>query len=109
MKDIISIKLDKNCEVPLYKQLGEALATLIERGVLQPNTKLPPIRTMSRAPKVDNVTVVAAYKHLETNSFAYSIVGSGTYVGVRTDAVEWVQQMVLNELETKIKGLRSRG
>jgi len=108
VKDIISIKLDKSSDIALYRQLGEALAKLIERGVFPPHAKLPPIRTMSRALKVNNVTVVAAYKYLETNSFAYSVVGSGTYVaktGRRSNDIELLERMVLDELESKIKKL----
>ena len=106
VKEIISIKLDKGSGAPLYRQLGEALAKLIERGVLPAHTKLPPIRTMSRALKVNNVTVVAAYKYLETNSFAYSIVGSGTYAGSRTDDVDYLTGLILSELDNKISALK---
>ncbi|MCL2616435.1 MAG: winged helix-turn-helix domain-containing protein [Defluviitaleaceae bacterium] len=109
MKDIVSIKLDKASDFPLYKQLGEALANLIERGVFAPHTKLPPIRTMSRALRVNNVTVVAAYKYLETNAFAYSVVGSGTYVAqayvVEADDAAYLTRLVLLEFERKVQGL----
>ena len=108
MKDIVSIKLDKAGAAPLYKQLGRALAKLIELGILPPHAKLPPIRTMSRALKVNNVTVVAAYKYLEANSFAYSVVGSGTYVArVNTppDDAERLKRMVLEELDQKLTKL----
>ena len=109
MKDIVSIKLDKAGDAPLYKQLGDGLANLIERGILPPHTKLPPIRTMSRALKVNNVTVVAAYKHLENNSLAYSLVGSGTYVAASPAGdEEYITRLVLDELERKLKGLVAR-
>jgi len=109
MKDIISIKLDKSSDEPLYKQLGKALARLIERGVFAPHTKLPPIRTMSRALRVNNMTVVAAYKYLEANEFAYSLVGSGTYVSqlevTPSDDIQFISQLVLHELEQKLRSL----
>ena len=104
MKDIISIKLDKSSGTALYKQLGEALAKLIECGVIPPETKLPPIRTMSRALKVNNVTVVAAYKYLESNSYAYSVVGSGTFV-LRLDDAAYLRRQILAELDKKLQSL----
>ena len=107
MKDIISIRLNKLCDTPLYKQLGDALSGLIELGVLQPDTKLPPIRTMSRALRINNVTVVSAYKYLEANSFAYSMVGSGTFVAARNDDnINWAEQMILAELARNLQRIK---
>ncbi len=80
MNDFYSIKLDKASSVPVYKQLGEGLCVLIEKGIIKPNTKLPPIRKMSDALKINNVTVINAYKYLESKKIVYSQIGSGTYV-----------------------------
>lgn len=80
MEDFCSIVLDKETGLPIYQQLGEALCRLIETGKLKPNSKLPPIRQMASCLKVNNVTVVAAYKYLENKKAVYSQVGSGTYV-----------------------------
>lgn len=80
VSEIYSVFIDKESSVPIYMQLGEALCQLIEKGVLLPNSKLPPIRQMAGELKVNNVTVVAAYKYLENKKAVYSQVGSGTYV-----------------------------
>lgn len=75
-----SILLDKTSATPIYKQIGDSLANLIKNGDLKPNTKLPPIRTMAESLGVNNVTIVSAYKYLETKKIVYSQVGSGTFV-----------------------------
>ncbi len=80
MNDFFSIKLNKESDVPVYKQLGDGLLYLIESGVIKPSTKLPPIRTMANALKVNSVTVISAYKYLENKKVVYSQMGSGTYV-----------------------------
>lgn len=80
MSEFYSIHIEKDSPIPLYQQLGDALCDLIEKGVLAPNTKLPPIRQMAGKLKINNVTVVAAYKYLENKKAVYSQVGSGTYV-----------------------------
>lgn len=80
MNEFYSIFIDKKSTVPIYQQLGDALCELIENGVLAPNSKLPPIRTMASQLKVNNVTVVTAYKYLENKKVVYSQMGSGTYV-----------------------------
>lgn len=76
----VSIALDKESKNPIYQQLGDALQDLIHQGILKPNTKLPPIRTLAEQLKINNVTVVNAYKYLENKKVVYSQMGSGTYV-----------------------------
>ena len=53
---------------------------LIERGTLKPHRKLPPIRKLAGALRINNDTVINAYKYLENKGVVYSITGSGTYV-----------------------------
>ncbi len=81
MKAFYSLKLDKKSLVPLYIQLGDGLLSLINKGILPPKTKLPPIRKMAAALKLNSITVVNAYKYLENKEAVYSHMGSGTYVG----------------------------
>lgn len=77
---IFHIKLNKEGQAPLYQQLADGLAKLISEGNLPPDSKLPPIRKMAEKYGVNNVTVVAAYKHLESKQMVYSRKGSGTFV-----------------------------
>ncbi len=80
MKEFQTLKIERDSKVPLYEQLGMGILGLIEGGVLQPNTKLPPIRKMAEALRVNSVTVVNAYRLLEEKRAVYKTVGSGTYV-----------------------------
>ncbi|MDD4844318.1 MAG: PLP-dependent aminotransferase family protein [Anaerotignum sp.] len=77
---IFHIKINKEKQVPIYQQLAEGLAKLIAQGSLPADSKLPPIRKMAEEYGVNNVTVVAAYKHLESKQMVYSRKGSGTFV-----------------------------
>ncbi len=80
MEGFLGIQIEKGSKVPLYQQLADALCLLIEDGILPPNSKLPPIRTMAAKLHVNNVTVVTAYKYLENKKVVYSHMGSGTFV-----------------------------
>lgn len=80
MNSFYSIKLNKSSNIPLYQQLGDCLCELIENGILFPGTKLPPIRKLANKLKINNVTVINAYKYLENKKVVYSKIGSGTYV-----------------------------
>ncbi|MTI67787.1 MAG: PLP-dependent aminotransferase family protein [Firmicutes bacterium] len=80
MDIIYSIKLNKEKEEYLYKQLYNEIKKLILDNMLKAEVKLPPIRKLSQALNVNNVTVVNAYKLLEQNGYVYKKVGSGTFV-----------------------------
>lgn len=82
-----SISLDKESKTPLYLQLFEQLKALIAKGVLPPDCRLPSIRQLSVFLKVNSVTVVTAFKELESDDLVYSKPGSGTYVSKMTSMV----------------------
>ena len=76
----VPIHLDKESSEPLYNQIVRALTKAIDSGNLAPDTRLPSIRSLSKQLNVNNVTVVTAYRQLEQQGYAWSRVGSGTFV-----------------------------
>jgi len=54
-----SVKLDKNSGTPLYMQLSDKIAEMIENGILPADLKLPSIRQMSALLNVNSVTIVS--------------------------------------------------
>jgi DNA-binding transcriptional MocR family regulator len=64
----------------LYNRLADHVAQSIERGIYQPGDKLPGIRRTSSSEGVSPTTVVAAYRHLETEGYLESRPRSGFYV-----------------------------
>ena len=76
----MNISLNKQSSQPLYIQLFEQLKELIQQGILPEDCKLPTIRELSSDLKVNNITVVNAYKLLEDHKLIYKKVGSGSYV-----------------------------
>lgn len=75
-----SLKLDKDSHSPLYMQLYEKLKELIESGVLLADCRLPSVRSLAEILGVNQVTVVSAFRQLESESLVYTRPGSGTYV-----------------------------
>lgn len=75
------IKIDKRRSEPLYMQIYIQIKRMVEKGIIKEGTKLPTIRKLSKILDVNSVTVVNAYHMLEEKGLAYSIVGSGTYIG----------------------------
>ena len=74
------LDLNRESTIPIYQQIGDAISNLIETGICKPNEKLPPIRKLAEQLCVNNVTVINAYKYLESKKIVYSKLGSGVYV-----------------------------
>ena len=55
--------------IPIYVQLREQLAALIGRGLLKPGGRLPTMREMAVALRIDLNTVQRAYAELERDGF----------------------------------------
>lgn len=80
MKVFGEIKLDKNKDEPIYKQLYHEIKQLIVNGKFEDNYKLPSIRKLSNLLDVNSSTVVSAYKLLEKENYVYKKTGSGTFI-----------------------------
>lgn len=68
-----------NEDIPKYIQVSEHIKKLIELGKIQDGAKLPTIRELSNFLKVNNVTIINAYKKLQADGNAIMKIGSGTY------------------------------
>lgn len=64
---------------PKYIQICNKVKFLISEGEIEEGEKLPSIRELSKLLKVNNDTVVSAYKKLVFEGFATQKVGSGTF------------------------------
>jgi len=73
-------QLDKNLKSPLYVQLYKKLKEMIENGLLLPDTRLPSVRNLAETLRINQVTVVSAFRRLEAEGLIYAKPGSGTYV-----------------------------
>lgn len=97
------IKVDKESNIPLYQQLYENIRNIIEEENLD-GEKLPSIRTLSKSLQVNNVTVVNAYKQLETEGYIYKVPGSGTFVRKPVYNLE-TSSMEEGDMELMISGI----
>ena len=74
------IPIDRQSDVPIYKQIEKYLRKGILSGNLAPETRLPATRKLARDLGVNRITVGNAYAELEADELICSRVGSGTYV-----------------------------
>ncbi len=66
--------------VPIYVQLRDQITGLIGRGRLKPGDRLPTMREVAVALRIDLNTVQRAYGELERAGLLTLIRGRGTYV-----------------------------
>ncbi len=71
---------DRNSKKPLSLQIYEGIRSMLEKGVLLPDTRLPSVRNLSKSLGVNQITVVTAFRRLENEGFVVAKPGSGTYV-----------------------------
>jgi len=66
--------------IPIYVQLRDQLSALIGRGTLSPGQRLPTMRQVAVALKIDLNTVQRAYAELEREGILTLVRGRGTFV-----------------------------
>lgn len=103
------IILDYNDKRPIYEQIVDKLQILIVNGVLEPNTKLPSVRSMAVELSINPNTIQRAYSELERNGFIYSVKGRGNFVREDEHLKEKQQGKLLGALEKQLISCREQG
>ena len=80
------IALDATSDTPLYKQLAEAVRSLVDQGVLQAGERLPATRELAGQLGLNRTTVSAAYAVLEECGLLEGQVGRGSFIAQRPDS-----------------------
>lgn len=74
------IELDPSSDIPLYRQVADSIARLIDRTILQAGERLPATRELAGQLGVNRTTVSAAYSLLEERGVIEGQVGRGSFV-----------------------------
>jgi DNA-binding transcriptional MocR family regulator len=85
-------KIEFNPELPKYIQIAKNIKKLIDENKVDDGEKLPSIRKLSKILMVNEVTIVSAYKKLETEGYAYQKMGSGTYAKRRDTNIKFKKE-----------------
>jgi len=95
------IVLDYRDKRPLYEQVAEKLSRLIICGALEPDSRLPSVRSLAVDLSVNPNTIQRAYAQLEQEGYLYTVVGRGNFVA---HSGEW-RSGKLRELERDFTAL----
>jgi GntR family transcriptional regulator/MocR family aminotransferase len=79
----LRIPIDRESDVPVYRQVQDYIREGILSGSLQPEMQLPASRKLGGDLGINRLTIEKAYGELEAQGLIYTRVGSGTYVAHR--------------------------
>lgn len=97
------IILDYRDKRPIYEQVTEKLRNLIVRGVLEPDSKMPSVRSLALELTVNPNTIQRAYTELEEKGYIYTVKGRGNYVAKESEWRESRELLIDEEAKTLAK------
>lgn len=77
---MLTITLRRESGTPVYRQITDQIADLIQRGALPPGARLPPVRALAGELGLTRLTVHSAYSELQARGLIASFVGRGSFV-----------------------------
>ena len=103
------IILDYRDTRPLYEQIVDKFQMLILSGALEPNSRMPSVRSLAVELSINPNTIQRAYNELERTGFLYTVKGKGNYVAY-SDSLKYVRkQEILEKLRDLKKEALSMG
>lgn len=93
------IILDYRDKRPLYEQVVEKLQTLIVKGVLEADSKMPSVRALAMELSINPNTIQRAYAELEANGYLYTVKGRGNYVSPDSQWKDGEKRQVFSEVQ----------
>ena len=73
------IVLDYRDSRPLYQQVKDSLRRMMLTGLLEPDEKLPSVRSLATQLAINPNTIQRAYAELEAEVYIYSVAGRVSY------------------------------
>jgi len=74
------IVLDYRDSRPLYQQVKDSLRRMMLTGLLEPDEKLPSVRSLATQLAINPNTIQRACAELEAEGYIYSVAGRGSFV-----------------------------
>ena len=103
------IVLDYRDSRPLYQQVKDSLRRMMLTGLLEPDEKLPSVRSLATQLAINPNTIQRAYAELEAEGYIYSVAGRGSFVS--TGDVEHLRRIaeLTGRLVPLLEELKSLG
>ena len=97
----MNIIITNSSELPIFRQIGDAIKEAIFSGELEEGEMLPSVRGLANELKISFLTVKRAYDELEREGYVETIQGKGTYVANKN--TELIKEEQLKKVENLIE------
>lgn len=88
---------------PIYEQIVDKFQKLILTGALEPNTKMPSVRSLAVDLSINPNTIQRAYTELERQGFIYSVKGRGNFVAYDDSLMDYRRQEIYGKLQNLVR------
>ena len=88
LEEAINFTLDPDNGTPIYRQIIQQIEYAILSGRMKSGGKLPTIRSLAVALKINPNTIAKAYGELEIRGVLATLVGSGTFISDKKPVIE---------------------
>ncbi len=92
------IILDYKDTRPIYEQVVDKLQKLIINGILEPDSRMPSVRSLAMELSINPNTIQKAYAELERTGFLYTIKGRGNFVTYNEELCVLKKEEYLNQI-----------
>lgn len=101
------LRLDFNCDVPIYQQIRNQVVSAIASGQLAPGEKLPTIRALAEETGINMMTASKAYQLLKSEGYITTGRRDGATVRLpeRGPGPETIDGLRLRICELRLAGL----
>lgn len=97
------IVIDYQNRKPIYEQIVERFQMLIVRGVLEPDSQMPSVRSLATELSINPNTIQKAYAILEQQGYIYPVKGRGNFVSGGRNLVEQKKENFFQKLRIVIR------
>lgn len=101
--------VDTRSRIPIYEQLKDQIMKFIRIGILEPDTKLPSIRSVAIEINANVNTVKRAFQELEMEGVIYTVVGKGSFVSPTALDNSFAAEKALDSIEEQLISARHKG
>lgn len=103
------ISIDGRDPRPLYEQVVDGFRKLIVAGAMQPDEKLPSVRSLAAQLAINPNTIQRAYRELEVMGYVYSAPGRGSFVSGSTETQGLHVAELLAQFDEVVRNLEEAG
>lgn len=103
------ISIDSRDPRPLYEQVVDGFRRLIIAGALQPDDRLPSVRSLATQLAINPNTIQRAYRELESRGYVYSSAGRGSFVATSVQTSELHLQELFARFDAVVDELLAAG